>query len=94
MIEICVVGMTQTESADALRGFDSGKYNILVSTSKAEEGLDIQACNISIRYMYIKDVTAKIQTAGTQMINFLSIFLAFSIVSYSQVQSLIFLLFL
>lgn len=49
---------------EAREGFESGKYNILVATSVLEEGIDIQACNVVIRYMYIKDMISKIQSRG------------------------------
>ena len=33
-----------------LDGFRSGKYNLLVSTSVAEEGIDIASCQLVIRF--------------------------------------------
>ena len=57
-------GMQARERIDVRKLFEGDKYNILVATSVAEEGLDIQACNMVIRYMYIKDMIAKIQSRG------------------------------
>ena len=61
--------MKPQDRLDAREGFENDKYNILVSTSVLEEGIDIQACNIVVRYMYIKDMIAKIQSKGMCMFN-------------------------
>ncbi|XP_067950025.1 ATP-dependent RNA helicase DHX58-like isoform X2 [Watersipora subatra] len=57
-------GMTPQLRYDVMEGFEGHKYNILVATSVLEEGIDIQACNMVIRYMYVKDMIAKIQSRG------------------------------
>ncbi|XP_067948623.1 ATP-dependent RNA helicase DHX58-like isoform X1 [Watersipora subatra] len=57
-------GMMPRERTDAREGFEGEKYNILVATSVLEEGIDIQACNMVIRYMYVKDMIAKVQSRG------------------------------
>ena len=62
-----IPGMKPQDRLDAREGFENDKYNILVSTSVLEEGIDIQACNIVVRYMYIKDMIAKIQSKGMCM---------------------------
>ena len=56
--------MQPRERIDVRQRFEEDNLNILVATSVAEEGLDIQACNMVIRYMYIKDMIAKIQSRG------------------------------
>lgn len=56
--------MKPQDRLDAREGFENNKYNILVSTSVLEEGIDIQVCNVVVRYMYIKDMIAKIQSRG------------------------------
>ena len=61
--------MKPQDRLDAREGFENDKYNILVSTSVLEEGIDIQACNIVVRYMYIKDMIAKIQSKGMCMLD-------------------------
>ena len=35
-----------------------------MATSVLEEGIDIQACDVVVRYMYIKSMIAKIQSKG------------------------------
>lgn len=60
--------MRAQERIDVRKYFEGDKYNILVATSVAEEGLDIQACNMVVRYMYIKDMIAKIQSRGEYII--------------------------
>ena len=57
-------GMKPQERINVRQLFEKGNLNILVATSVAEEGLDIKACNMVIRYMYIKDMIAKIQSRG------------------------------
>ena len=51
-------GMKPQERINVRLLFEKGNLNILVATSVAEEGLDIKACNMVIRYMYIKDMIA------------------------------------
>ena len=63
-------GMQARERIDVRTLFEGDKYNILVATSVAEEGLDIQACNMVIRYMYIKDMIAKIQSKGKALFQY------------------------
>ncbi|KAL5500432.1 hypothetical protein EMCRGX_G011992 [Ephydatia muelleri] len=57
-------GMTDPEKEEALAGFREGRYNILVATSVLEEGIDIPACNLVIRYEHVTNEIAKVQAEG------------------------------
>ncbi|XP_041936600.1 interferon-induced helicase C domain-containing protein 1-like [Alosa sapidissima] len=56
--------MTASEQRDAIRKFNSGEVNLLIATTVAEEGLDIQKCNIVIRYCLVTSEIAMIQARG------------------------------
>jgi len=56
--------MNAQQRIDIRAKFEGNRYNILVATSVLEEGIDIQACNMVVRYMYVKDMIAKIQSRG------------------------------
>ena len=57
-------GMTQVDQEDVMKGFQEGKYNVLVATSVAEEGLDVPACNLVIRFLHVSNEIARKQTLG------------------------------
>ena len=57
-------GMTDPEKEEALAGFREGRYNILVATSVLEEGIDVPACNLVIRYEHVTNEIAKVQAEG------------------------------
>eukprot|EP01130_Rhizamoeba_saxonica_P017351 TRINITY_DN8383_c0_g1_i1.p1 TRINITY_DN8383_c0_g1~~TRINITY_DN8383_c0_g1_i1.p1 ORF type:complete len:464 (-),score=93.82 TRINITY_DN8383_c0_g1_i1:99-1490(-) len=57
-------GMTKKQQTDAAQDFRDGKSNTLIATSVAEEGLDISACNVVIRYDSMDTVTSFIQSRG------------------------------
>ncbi len=57
-------GITDSQQEQVLKDFKDGRHKILVATSVAEEGLDIQACNIVIRYDYYTNEVGRIQTKG------------------------------
>ena len=52
------------QQEQALIDFREGKYNILLATSVVEEGLDIPACNIVIRYDFPQTYRAYVQSRG------------------------------
>ncbi|XP_069490579.1 ATP-dependent RNA helicase DHX58 [Ambystoma mexicanum] len=56
--------MTQNEQQEVIQRFRQGELKLLVSTSVAEEGLDIPECNIVIRYGLMTNETAMIQARG------------------------------
>ena len=57
-------GMTKEQQLEAIRGFKSGKYNLLVSTSVLEEGIDVAACNLVIRFQIMTNEIAEVQAQG------------------------------
>ena len=57
-------GMTQNKQADVLEAFEAGKYDVLVSTSIGEEGLDIPAVDYVIFYEPVPSGIRDIQRAG------------------------------
>ncbi|KAM4717906.1 ATP-dependent RNA helicase DHX58 isoform 1-T2 [Anableps anableps] len=56
--------MTQNEQAETIRNFRNGTLNLLISTSVAEEGLDIPECNLVVRYGLLTNEIAQQQASG------------------------------
>ncbi|KAG0092235.1 Dicer-like protein 1 [Podila epicladia] len=59
-----LLNMTLKEQDAIINKFRSKEYNLLVSTSVAEEGLDIQPCNIVIRFDPVTTTTSYMQSRG------------------------------
>ncbi|MHA1729787.1 MAG: DEAD/DEAH box helicase [Promethearchaeota archaeon] len=57
-------GLSQKKQIEYLEDFKAGKYNILVSTSVAEEGLDIDECDLVIFYDAVPSEIRLIQRRG------------------------------
>ena len=57
-------GMTQVDQEEVMKSFREGVCNLLVATSVAEEGLDVPACNLVIRFQHVSNEIAKTQTQG------------------------------
>lgn len=57
-------GMTQTEQKETLEDFRDGKYNVLVSTSVAEEGIDIPAVDLVLFYEPVANAVRTVQRRG------------------------------
>ena len=56
--------MTPAEQEMTMEKFHDGEINLLVATSVAEQGMDIPACNIVMRYQYVVDDIRKEQAEG------------------------------
>ncbi|XP_013816237.2 interferon-induced helicase C domain-containing protein 1 isoform X1 [Apteryx mantelli] len=56
--------MTQNEQREVISKFRDGSVNLLIATTVAEEGLDIEECNIVIRYGLVTNETAMVQARG------------------------------
>ncbi|KAG9061832.1 Dicer-like protein 1 [Linnemannia hyalina] len=59
-----VLKMNFQEQNDIISNFRGKAYNLLVSTSVAEEGLDIQPCNVVIRFDPVTTTISYIQSRG------------------------------
>jgi Fanconi anemia group M protein len=57
-------GMSQKEQAETLDDFRKGKYNVLIGTSVAEEGLDIPAMDVAVFYEAVPSEIRAIQRRG------------------------------
>jgi len=57
-------GMTQSQQIDTLEQFGDGKYDVLVSTSIGEEGLDVPSVDKVIFYEPVSSSVRDIQRAG------------------------------
>ncbi|KAM6071283.1 interferon-induced helicase C domain-containing protein 1 isoform 2-T2 [Chlamydotis macqueenii] len=56
--------MTQNEQREVIDKFQGGNVNLLIATTVAEEGLDIEECNIVIRYGLVTNEIAMVQARG------------------------------
>jgi ERCC4-related helicase/ERCC4-type nuclease len=57
-------GMTQTEQQDTLDAFRAGEFEVLVSTSVAEEGLDVPEVDLVLFYEPVPTAIRSIQRKG------------------------------
>ncbi len=57
-------GMTQTMQREALAQFRAGTVNVLIATSIAEEGLDIQQCSLVVRTEPPRTIISNVQGRG------------------------------
>ena len=59
-----VGGMTLTKQRNVIDQFRNGQLNLLVSTTVLEEGFDVPACNLIVRYNHVTNEIARVQTHG------------------------------
>jgi len=57
-------GMSVFKQQDKIEQFGDGTLNLLVSTSALEEGLNVPACNLVVRYNYVTNEIARVQAQG------------------------------
>ena len=57
-------GLSQKEQLEIMQAFREGTYNVLVSTSVAEEGLDIGECELVVFYDAVPNAIRLIQRKG------------------------------
>ncbi|XP_076466579.1 ATP-dependent RNA helicase DHX58-like [Babylonia areolata] len=57
-------GMTKSNVTEVMSRFNNGSIKVVICTSAAEEGLDFQACNFVIRYLYEASMVSMIQIRG------------------------------
>ena len=57
-------GLKQKDQIQLTQDFKTGKYNVLIATNVAEEGLDIAECNVVVFYDNSASVIQLIQRAG------------------------------
>ena len=56
--------MTKAEQDQAIQGFREGQHNLLIATSVLEEGIDVPACNLVVRYQSVSNEIAQVQSKG------------------------------
>uniref|UniRef100_A0A8C4QRT8 Interferon induced with helicase C domain 1 n=1 Tax=Eptatretus burgeri TaxID=7764 RepID=A0A8C4QRT8_EPTBU len=59
----------QNEQKEVIDKFRNGTFNLLISTTVAEEGLDIKACNFVICYRMVTNEIAMVQKRGRARAN-------------------------
>ena len=60
-------GMTQPQQEDLIRAFGNGDHKIIIATTVAEEGLDIEAYDLVIRYQHVTNMVARVQARGKSL---------------------------
>ena len=53
---------------DVLKAFKEGKHKVIIATSVAEEGLDVQNCSWIIRYEHVTNDIARVQSRGSDCV--------------------------
>ena len=61
---MCFLGMTKYDQDEILKLFKTGRHKIIIATSVVEEGIDIQTCNLVIKYDHVTNEIAMVQGRG------------------------------
>ncbi|CAB4054972.1 DICER1 [Lepeophtheirus salmonis] len=64
MVELNPGSNEMKKMQDTITNFRSGRYNLIVSTSVLEEGMDIKKCNLVIRFDEIDTYRSYVQSKG------------------------------
>ncbi|XP_065915106.1 antiviral innate immune response receptor RIG-I-like isoform X2 [Dysidea avara] len=56
--------MSDAERQHRIKSFREGRLNLLVATSVLEEGIDVPACNLVIRYQHVTNEISLVQSKG------------------------------
>jgi ERCC4-related helicase len=65
---VMILGMTKVEQDEILRLFREGNHKVIIATSVAEEGLDIQKCSLVVRYDHVTNEIAMVQSRGKPLL--------------------------
>ncbi|GJJ12209.1 hypothetical protein Clacol_006450 [Clathrus columnatus] len=57
-------GMVDKKQKQTIASFRNGMYNLLISTSVGEEGLDFQACDLVVRFNEVQHLVGYLQSRG------------------------------
>jgi ERCC4-related helicase len=58
------IQMSINQQKETIKKFQDGKFNLLVATDIAQEGLDIPECNYVIRYEFVSNEIGTVQSRG------------------------------
>lgn len=58
-------GSTKSKQRETIELFTKGDFKVIVATTIAEEGLDIEECNLVVKYDYAGNLISQIQAKGT-----------------------------
>ena len=58
------LSMSQSEQERNIKFFHEGKLNLLVATAVLEEGMDVPACNLVVRYQHVTNEISLVQSKG------------------------------